>query len=157
MAFLRKEKWFRSAPEGFWRHMQGVCWYLVCWVQHKVLWYSLMQSKAYTDWKIQRNVSMDNAIYPLLQCQSSSGSVGKSIWLEFRRPGFESWLDLNVFFSPSNNSANKTSFSPLRDSNGTCKLSADTQFTGCAAQGTSVLTNAKAYRLRDPAWDSKCV
>ena len=25
-------------------------------------------------------------------CQSSSGSVGKSIWLEFRRPRFESWL-----------------------------------------------------------------
>ena len=38
-------------------------------------------------------------IYPLLQCQSSSGSVGKSIWLEFRGPRFESWLDLIVFFS----------------------------------------------------------
>ena len=37
-------------------------------------------------------------IHPLLQCQSSSGSVGKSIWLEFRGPRFESWLDLNVFF-----------------------------------------------------------
>ena len=38
------------------------------------------------------------AIYPLLQCQSSSSSVGKSIWPEFRGPRFESWLDLNVFF-----------------------------------------------------------
>ena len=41
-------------------------------------------------------VSMD--IYPLLQCQSSSGSVGKSIWPAFRRPRFKSWLDLNVVF-----------------------------------------------------------
>ena len=36
--------------------------------------------------------------FSLLQCQSSSGSVGKSIWLKFRGPNFESWLDLNVFF-----------------------------------------------------------
>ena len=35
-------------------------------------------------------------IYPLLHCQSSSNSVGKSIWPEFRRPRFKSWLDLNV-------------------------------------------------------------
>ena len=42
----------------------------------------------------------------LLQCQSSSGSVGESIWLEFR---FESWLDLNVLFY-SLSIANKTPF-----------------------------------------------
>ena len=29
-------------------------------------------------------------------CQSSSGSVGKSIWLPFRRPKFKFWLDLDV-------------------------------------------------------------
>ena len=38
-----------------------------------------------------------SAIYPSLQCQSSSGSVGKSIWPEFRRLKFKSWLDLNFF------------------------------------------------------------
>ena len=32
-----------------------------------------------------------------LQNQSSSGSVGKSIWPEFTGPRFKSWLDLNVF------------------------------------------------------------
>ena len=37
-----------------------------------------------------------NAIYPLLQYQSSSGTVGKSIWPEFRGPRFESWLDLMI-------------------------------------------------------------
>ena len=31
----------------------------------------------------------------------------------------------------------------LRGSNGTCKVSADTQFAGDAAKSTSVLTNAK--------------
>ena len=60
-----------------------------------------------TDWEIQpgvRTVCLRfklclwiNTIYPLLQCQSSSSSVGKSIWLEFRGPRFESWLDLNFF------------------------------------------------------------
>ena len=34
------------------------------------------------------------AIYPLLQCQSSSCWAGKTIWPESRRPRFESWLDL---------------------------------------------------------------
>ena len=33
-------------------------------------------------------------IYPLLQCQSSSGSVDKSIWPPFRRSRFKSCLDL---------------------------------------------------------------
>ena len=37
----------------------------------------------------------------LLQSQSSSGSVDKSIWPAFRKPRFKSWLDLNAFFSPS--------------------------------------------------------
>ena len=37
-------------------------------------------------------------VYSLLQCQSSSDSVGKSIWPAFSRPKFKSWLDLNVFF-----------------------------------------------------------
>ena len=36
--------------------------------------------------------------------------AGKSIWPKFRRPRSESWLDLNAFFSPSFNSANKTLF-----------------------------------------------
>ena len=36
--------------------------------------------------------------YSLLQCQSSSGSIGKSIIPEFRRPRFKPWLDLIVFF-----------------------------------------------------------
>ena len=36
-------------------------------------------------------------IHPLLQCQSSSGSVGKSIWLAFRRPSSNPcWI--KVFF-----------------------------------------------------------
>ena len=39
-----------------------------------------------------------NTIYPMLQCQSSSSSVGKSIWQEFRGPRFNFWLDLNDFF-----------------------------------------------------------
>ena len=99
MAFLWKEKWFRSAPEGFWRHIQGVCWCPVRWVQHKVLRYCRARP---TDWEIQPGVRTVclwiNTIYPLLQCQTSSGSVGKSIWLEFRGPRFESLLDLNVFF-----------------------------------------------------------
>ena len=34
----------------------------------------------------------------LLQSQSSSGSVGKSIWPAFRRPRSKPWLDLNVSF-----------------------------------------------------------
>ena len=59
-----------------------------------------MQSKAYTK---RSNLRIElclwiYTIYPLLQCQSSSGSVGKSIWPAFRRPRFKSWLDLNVFF-----------------------------------------------------------
>ena len=49
-------------------------------------------------------------LYSLLQCQSSSGSAGKSIWLTFRRPRFKSWLDLNVPFPTS---ANKTPFNSL--------------------------------------------
>ena len=39
-------------------------------------------------------------IYLLLQYQSSSGSVGKNIWLAFGRPRFKSCLDLIVFFPP---------------------------------------------------------
>ena len=37
-------------------------------------------------------------ISPRLQCQSSSGSVVKSIWPAFGRPRSKSWLDL--FFTP---------------------------------------------------------
>ena len=40
--------------------------------------------KAYEALALSRTVSTDN--YPLLQCQSSSDSVGKSIRLEFRNP-----------------------------------------------------------------------
>ena len=37
-------------------------------------------------------------IYPLLQGQSSTGLVDKSVWPTFRRPRFKSWLDLNIIF-----------------------------------------------------------
>ena len=38
------------------------------------------------------------AICPLLKWQSSGGWVGKTIWSEFRRPRFKSWLDLLSVF-----------------------------------------------------------
>ena len=50
----------------------------------KLLWHSPLCLWIYT-------------INALPQCQSSSGSVGMSIWLAFRRPRVKSWLDLNVF------------------------------------------------------------
>ena len=43
-----------------------------------------------------------NTIYPLLQCQSSSGSIGKSIWPEFRGP-MQVRILLNVFFRHNEN------------------------------------------------------
>ena len=43
----------------------------------------------------------------ILQCQSSSGSVGKSIWPAFRRPRFKSWLDLMVFFHQMSHDVSK--------------------------------------------------
>ena len=53
-------------------------------------------------WKMIRSLTRSSPkfelYFSLLQCQSSSGSVGKSIWLKFRGPNFESWLALNVFF-----------------------------------------------------------
>ena len=49
-------------------------------------------------WSLRRSSPRIEPYFSLLQCQSSSGSVGKSIWLKFRGPNFESWLDLNVFF-----------------------------------------------------------
>ena len=42
------------------------------------------------------------SILDLLQWQSSSDSVGKSIWLAFRRPRFKFQLDLNAFFRYQN-------------------------------------------------------
>ena len=79
-----------------------------CWVASALT----MQSKAYTK---RSNLRIElclwiYTVYPLLQCQSSSGSDGKSLWPAFGRPRFKSWLDLNVFFSPWNNSAINTSF-----------------------------------------------
>ena len=49
------------------------------------------------------NFTQDQFCYSLVQCQSSSGSVGKSIWPAFRRLRFGSWLDLIFFFSLSLN------------------------------------------------------
>ena len=75
------------------RTESGCCYYPVHWWQHKVLW--LMQELISSLWvELCLGIS---AIYPSLQCQSSSGSVGKSIWPEFRRLRFKSWLDLNFF------------------------------------------------------------
>ena len=96
--------------QGFSRHTWGgCCYYPVRWWQQKVLQYSSCSVK----YQAKERSSLRKKLYPyindiytLLQCQSSSGSLGKSIWLEFRGPRFESWLDLNVF-SPSCNSANK--------------------------------------------------
>ena len=71
----------------------GCCYYPVHWWQHKVLW--LMQELISSLWvELCLGIS---ANYPSLQCQSSSGSVGKSIWPEFIRLKFKSWLDLNFF------------------------------------------------------------
>ena len=53
----------------------NVLWYLSCRVK---LVPSLTEIHPESRW-----ISI---IYSLLQCQSSSGSVGKSIWEEFRRP-----------------------------------------------------------------------
>ena len=107
MAFLRKGECFRSTPDGV--LMARAKWLLI----HS----SLGSAKKYLSTKLVRHspcrvkstwrdptwelscVSVDICvIYPLLQCQSSSGSVGKSIWLAFRRPKFKSWQDLKVFF-----------------------------------------------------------
>ena len=79
------------------RHMQGVCcWFPVCW-GCSIKYFGTHQCRVKpTDWEIHPEIR--NMYKPLLQCQSSSGSVGKSIWLEFRKPSrFESWLNLNVF------------------------------------------------------------
>ena len=54
-------------------------------------------------------------IYPLLQCQSSSGSVGKSIspTEHSEDPSFKSWLDLSVFVFNDNLSFDNLSFDNL--------------------------------------------
>ena len=57
----------------------------------------------YLSWKVSlREIQLENLTIsmPLLQCQSSSGLVGKSIWPELTGPRFKSWLDLNVFLQP---------------------------------------------------------
>ena len=46
---------------------------------------------------MSQTVSMDKYHLSPAPSQSSRGSVGKSIWLEFRRLMFKSWLDLNAF------------------------------------------------------------
>ena len=63
----------------------------VHWRQQKVLGYLYELNTRDPAWE-------SSCEWPLLQCYSSSGSVGKSIWPELRRPRFKSWLDLNIFF-----------------------------------------------------------
>ena len=95
---------------GFWWHMQK--WLLIyptgwgCSRKYlgtqysELLWHSPCRVKPTpkrSSWKIELCLWI-YTIYPLLQSQSSSGSVGKSIWPAFWRSRFKSWLDLNVFF-----------------------------------------------------------
>ena len=86
---------------GFWWHIQTSCCYLpsslVATQSTSIL---IMQSfPSLRELQPENRLCLwINAIYPLLQCQSSSSSVDKSIWREFRGPRFESWLDLIVFF-----------------------------------------------------------
>ena len=95
MAFLWKKKHFRSAPinGGFWQHVQRVAAAITQFTGGSTKYFS---TELISSLWVELCLGI-NAIYPLLQCQSSSGSVGKSIWPEFRRLKFKSWLDLNFF------------------------------------------------------------
>ena len=96
---------FSQLLVGFWQHVQSGYWYSVCRGCNKKYLGTLngdcftVQNKAFTKspaWKL--NCAYAYVPYPPLQCQRSSGLVGKSTWLVARWPKFKSWLNLSAFF-----------------------------------------------------------
>ena len=93
-SFWRKAIQIVWDSDGTYR-VAAACYYPLCWWQQKVICTYNMQSKNTKPKSLRSERCLwINAVYSPLQCQSSSGSVGKSIW----EPRFDSWLDLKVFF-----------------------------------------------------------